>query len=122
LYVVKDLQCGPDGVLAVSRKIDDNLEPPWELERRRIIARKFKQMRQNYRLTQEELAIAADVHKNTVSNAERYGKIPTEEFYRYQQIAKRAHMKKSLGAVVSKITLSDIPFSDFRRFLTTFWE
>ncbi|GEM_PF-2518623 len=106
----------------MSKKIDDNIEPPWELERRRRIARKFKNMRQNYRLTQEELAIAADVHKNTISNAERYGKISTEEFYKYQQIAKRAHMKKGLGAVVSKITLSDIPFSDFKRFLATFWE
>ena len=109
------------GSFAVS-KIDDNIEPAYEIERRRILARKFKQMRQGYRLTQEELAIAADVHKNTISNAERFGRISTEDFYQYQQIAKRAHIRKSLGVVISKITLSDIPFSDFKRFLTTFWE
>lgn len=103
-------------------KIDDNIEPAYEIERRRILARKFKQMRQGYRLTQEELAVAADVHKNTISNAERFGRISTEDFYQYQQIAKRAHIRKSLGVVISKITLSDIPFSDFKRFLTTFWE
>tara|TARA_X000001388_G_scaffold52616_3_gene38334 strand:+ start:5801 stop:6133 length:333 start_codon:yes stop_codon:yes gene_type:complete len=105
---------------AILRRYDETIELDWELERRRTTARKFKSMRRRYALTQEELALAADVHKNTISNAERYGRISPEEFYRYQQIAKQAHKDKSEGVLLNKIILSDISFADFKEFLATF--
>lgn len=105
----------------MKNEIDDRLDP-WEVDRRQIIARRFKTMRkQQFRLTQDELATAGGVHKNTISNIERTGNISTEEFYRWQQIAERSYTIKKMGAQVSKLSVADISFKGFKSFISDLW-
>lgn len=104
----------------MKNEIDDRLDP-WEVDRRQIIARRFRQMRKQYRVTQKELAIAGDVHVNTISNIERQGNISTEEFYRWQNIAERTYSIKKMGAQVSKLSVTDISFKGFKSFISELW-
>lgn len=105
----------------MTKEIDDRTDP-WEVDRRHLIARRFKDMRKNkFRLTQDELAIAGGVHKNTISNIERTGNISTEDFYRWQEIASRTYSIKKLGAQVSKLSTQDISFAGFKRFIMELW-
>lgn len=100
---------------------DDNRLEDWEIKRRSVMARKFKAMRKKYGLTQKELASAGDCHFNTISNFERTGNLSTEEFYKWQQVAKRAFTIKSVGGTFHKLSMKDISFNDYKKFISWLW-
>lgn len=97
----------------------DSLAPRWELQRRLILSREFKRFRRRYQLTQKDLAQASGVHINTIANCERYGKVTTEDFFYYLQIAKQAAALVEQGKPINKIELIDIPFSEYKTFIET---
>ncbi len=88
----------------------------------RLMAQKFKKMRkQQFRLTQQELANAKGVHKNTVSNIERTGNITCEELFVWTEVARRAAVVKGVGGAISKLSLPNLSMREFKLFLSNLW-